>query len=68
MLRQVERLLADVIRGELADLFGADPPPRSARGGDRGVRRRRLPVPVELVGEHRAQSARNKWTGSSRRS
>ena len=22
--------------------------------GDRGVRRRRLPVPVELVGEHRA--------------
>ena len=32
MLRQVEQILAGVIRGELADLFGADPPPRVPEG------------------------------------
>ena len=31
-LRQVEHLLADVIREELAELFGADPPPRVPEG------------------------------------
>ena len=32
VLRQVEQILAGVIRGELADLFGADPPPRMPEG------------------------------------
>jgi AcrR family transcriptional regulator len=32
VLRQVEHLLADVVRGELADLFGADPPARVPEG------------------------------------
>lgn len=32
VLREIEHLLGEVIRGELADLFGTDPPPRAPEG------------------------------------